>query len=207
MNNKYEIVNINDYSLNIYHDNSQGYAGIIWDCAYVFSSFLSSEKSKKYFKNKVVLEIGSGTGLCGLIVACLEPKRVYLTDKEENLKFLERNVENNKDKINCDIVITSLDWNYIIDFKKIKESFDIIIASDIIYHGVNFSNILQLLDHFSTLTTQILLSYNHRINSSFEFFDKLEEKWKIKKLPEYMINEKDRKDNIEIYLLEKKNHI
>lgn len=198
---------INNHSLKIAQDEkTYGYAGKIWDCAYVFSNFISSEKVRKLLKNKAILEVGSGTGLCGLIAACAESKKVYLTDRIENLNILQKNFELNKDSLNSEVCITDLNWNYIVDFKKITEGIDIIIASDIIYHGVNYESIINLFDYFSTTKTDILLAYNDRISSSLQFFDILEEggKWVIKRLKTEIIEEEDFSNERIIILLIKK---
>jgi len=55
--NYYEDFIINNHNLKIKCDKSKSYAGKIWDCAYVFSSFISSDLIKNKFKNKTVAVI------------------------------------------------------------------------------------------------------------------------------------------------------
>ena len=206
MDESYKTITINDISMDIYENLSLGVAGEIWKCGLGFSSFISSEKSKKYFKNKIVLEVGSGTGVCGLFAASIESKKVYLTDREMNLGLLKKNLEMNKEVVGkCEVIITTLDWNYTHEFKNLKEKFDIIIASEIIYHGLNYSNQVKLLDHFTDKNTEILLGYYHRLASGYEFFNILEnqEKWEIKKLPTEMIDIEYRINNFSIFLIKK----
>jgi predicted nicotinamide N-methyase len=173
---------MNNEELIITEDKKYGYAGEIWNCAKVLSEFITSDKIKKMFKDKIVLEIGSGTGYCGLTAASLNTKTVYLTDREENLPIIEKNYNLNRDKLSS-VIIKPLNWNNIVDYKSITEKIDIIIASDIIYHGVNCSNIIKTFDYFSNLTTDIILSYNIRLD--VDFFDILTEsnKWSIKEFP------------------------
>lgn len=38
--------------------------------------------AEEWLKNKNVLELGSGTGILGLAVACFETKAIYLSDLE-----------------------------------------------------------------------------------------------------------------------------
>jgi len=168
--------------LSFIEDKRYGYAGEIWECARILSEFICSDKIKRLFNYKVVLEIGSGTGYCGITAATLNTKLVYLTDRQENLSILEKNISLNIDKVS-EIKIACLDWNNKIDYNNIKEEIDIIIASDIVYHGVNYKNIIATLDHFSSNKTDILLAYNKRINN--DFFDFLLEcnKWSIKEFP------------------------
>ena len=168
-------------------DKKFGYAGEIWKCARVLSDFISSERIKKLFNYKVVLEIGSGTGHCGITAATLNTKLVYLTDREENLLLLEKNYLLNVDKVS-EIKIITLDWNNKLDYSNIKNEIDIIIASDIVYHGVNFKNIINTFDYFASNKTDILLAYNQRLNN--DFFDLLldSNKWNIKEFPKEMYN-------------------
>jgi predicted nicotinamide N-methyase len=174
---------MNNEELIINEDKKFGYAGEIWKCARVLSDFICSDKIKKLFKNKTVLEIGSGTGYCGLTAALLGTRSVYLTDREENLEIIEKNYNYNRDRLSS-IIITPLNWNNIVDYKNIRENIDIIIASDIIYHGVNSTNIIKTFDYFSNMTTDIILAYNIRLD--VDFFDKLSEsnKWSIKRFPD-----------------------
>ena len=174
---------MNNEELIITEDKKFGYAGEIWNCARVLSEFMCSNKIRKMFKDKTVLEIGSGTGYCGLTAALLGTTTVYLTDREENLEIIEKNYNNNKERLSS-VIITPLNWNNIVDYKNIKENIDIIIASDIIYHGVNSTNIIKTFDYFSNMTTDIILAYNIRLD--VDFFEILSEsnKWSIKKFPD-----------------------
>jgi predicted nicotinamide N-methyase len=173
---------MNNEGLTITEDKKFGYAGEIWNCARVLSEFIKTDKIRKMFKDKIVLEIGSGTGYCGLTAASLDTKAVYLTDREENLEIIQKNYNLNIDKLSS-VVITSLNWNNIVDYNNIKQKIDIIIASDIIYHGVNSTNIIKTFDYFSNLTTDIILSYNVRLD--VDFFNILSDsnKWSIRKFP------------------------
>jgi predicted nicotinamide N-methyase len=198
---------IRDLSILISEDEKNyGYAGKVWECASVFSSFISSDKARKLFKNKSVIEIGSGTGFCGLVVSQLGAKKVILSDRELNLPILEKNIQINKQNFNgCDVNVFTVDWNYIHEYKRIKEQYDIIIASDIIYQGVNFLSIVNLLDFLSNTSTEILIGYNHRLASGYEFFEILDQqgKWKVKTLDNSSIDDEYRNDSIVILYIKK----
>ena len=183
-------INLEDFQIKIIEESKYGIAGEIWSSAYLLSSLLIAEKSRKLMKNKIVLEVGSGTGICGLFASLSGAKKVYLTDREDNLGVLIKNYELNKNIIlenNCEVSILPLDWNYSPHFKKITDKIDIIIASDIIYHGMNYDKIVNLLKYFSNKNNEILLAFTNRLSSSLEFFcilDSESEKnnWKIKKV-------------------------
>ena len=87
-----------------------------------------------------------------------------------SLGLLKKNLEMNKEVVDkCEVIITTLDWKYTHEFKNLKEKFDIIIASEIIYHDLNYSNQVKLLDHFTDKNTEILLGYNHRFMVGMNF--------------------------------------
>jgi len=152
-------------------------------------------KCKKRLKNKVVLEIGSGTGLCGIVAALCGAKKVYLTDREEALHVIQMNFEANKQAlINCEIVVVPLNWNNINDLANIKDKIDVILGSEIIYHGINYKNIINTIDYFSDKNTDILMSYKHRTSSSCDFFNILDDnkiKWSVKVLSKDYLEENE----------------
>lgn len=85
------------------------------------ANFLISKKS--FIKNKKVLDIGTGSGILGIVVALLGAKEVLMTDIDDNaIKNAKKNVKNlGLDKI-CKVQKSDL-------FKDIKktEKFDILI--------------------------------------------------------------------------------
>lgn len=201
--NKIKEINLNeDFSIKIYENENFGVAGEVWNSAYLLSTLLVSKKCQRIMKNKTILEIGSGTGICGIFACLSGAKKVYLTDREDNLKILHENFQLNKTVIkdkNCDIAIKVLDWNYCPSFKNIEDNIDLIIASDIVYHGMNYNKIIELIKYFSDrsnkkfshesnnddLNTEIILAFTSRLGSSLEFFDIIEENkasWDLKRL-------------------------
>lgn len=65
---------------------------------------------------KKVLELGSGTGVLGIFVALLGPKELYLTDLNEYLGLLNKNIllnEHNWNNLKLKVVVMPLKWNYI----------------------------------------------------------------------------------------------
>lgn len=75
-------IQIRDKIITIQQDLSLSHAGTVWDGALVLAYYLSKNEklSYEYFKGKNVLQLGSGTGILGLVVALFEAKSVYLTD-------------------------------------------------------------------------------------------------------------------------------
>ncbi len=206
-NDDFKEININnDYFIKIKENKNFGIAGEIWNSAFLLSYLITNKRCKNLMKNKTILEIGSGTGVCGIFACLSGAKKVYLTDREENLSILRENFEININEIlakNCEVEIKSLDWNYIPDFNKIEDKIDLIIASDIIYHGMNFKKIIDLIkyfclnknvnklskisktdqdkikseddNNFSKENVEVILAFTNRLGSSFAFFDIIED--------------------------------
>ncbi|KAJ1914958.1 Protein-lysine N-methyltransferase efm6 [Mycoemilia scoparia] len=135
--------------------DTTGHGGVgvtIWDAGHVLSKYLekvhsestslgatqkmdSNNNNKKDplqlpmdFSNKVVLELGSGTGIVGLSIARFAPtaKRIILTDQESVLPILQHNIDTNCNQPKDDITNSGaavvrmapvdampLDWNKI----------------------------------------------------------------------------------------------
>ncbi len=198
------IIEINNYELKIAQNLLFGYAGEVWDAALVLTNFIINKYNKHTFSflDKVVLELGSGTGICGFSAAMKNPKTIYITDKEIGL--IKTNYEDNRPilPLSTEVIVTTLDWTKKEEYEKIQEKIDFIICSDIIWRPELYSSIIDTLDYYTKpLDTQILLSYQYRKKSDLEFFDKLKEdhgKWLIEMLPESVLDEDYRADDIMI---------
>lgn len=66
--------------LDLLVDAGPGCGGIAWPAGEVLSNYLV-HKGSDYLKDRCVLELGSGTGLVGLVAAKLGASRVIITDQ------------------------------------------------------------------------------------------------------------------------------
>lgn len=98
---------------------------ITWGSALVLSKRI--ENNPTLLKGRVI-ELGSGTGLCGIVAAKLGCK-VLLTDLPEIVPNILTNISRNAD-IDADLAI--LDWSQPESFKK-EHFYDTIIVSDPVY--------------------------------------------------------------------------
>ncbi|KAJ2887828.1 Protein-lysine N-methyltransferase efm6 [Coemansia asiatica] len=72
-----------------------GVGSTVWDAGLVLAKYLDrqTEEGKLDLANKTVLELGAGTGIVGIALARLQPQcSVFLTDKQELLPLLQRNI-------------------------------------------------------------------------------------------------------------------
>ena len=73
---------------------SGGIGATVWDAGLVLSKYFEAN-SKTLIENKSVLEIGSGTGLVGMVCAKLGAKSVLFTDKDCAMPLLNKNIFEN----------------------------------------------------------------------------------------------------------------
>lgn len=96
-------------------------------------------KNHSIFKDKSVIELGSGCGLLGIVLLnYIDCSKLVLSDYLDNiLDNLKRNVNLNKNNFNekdyskKNFEIIQLDWRKF----EIKEKFDLILGTELIYKG------------------------------------------------------------------------
>jgi len=94
-----------------------GLGGGVWDSALVLVKYLTRAAAftPEHFRGKRVLELGSGTGVCGLSLAFLGAK-VTLTDVASHLPLIDDNISFNVNESNGtnhlrkNIVVTDYSW-------------------------------------------------------------------------------------------------
>ncbi|CAH8457914.1 unnamed protein product [Schistosoma turkestanicum] len=137
-------------------NSSPSYGHYTWKCAEALSDFLV--KHPEEVRGLRILELGAGTGLCGITAALLGALHVRFTDKDLTyLDTLHLNAQlngiNNYD-------FTPLDWNYPLDWS--GEIFDIILASDCLYDKKVYEPFLK------TATLLLRINSNASLLLSFE---------------------------------------
>jgi predicted nicotinamide N-methyase len=174
-----------------------GIGGRIWKSAVLLSTFLRSENLKKYinFENKIILEIGAGSGVCGLVSATLNPKKVYLSDRDKGcLEVLQKNVDLNKANIQnlSDIEVIDFDWSNMEDYAKIKENIDIVIGSDVLYCSSMIECLINTVRKFCNNNTLIIFALPQRGDLCDLFLESLNKtcEWKIELVPDDLLVQK-----------------
>lgn len=98
----------------------------IWGSSYVLSKRVIRDRD---FLKGDILELGSGTGLFGIVAAKLGYD-MYLTDLPEIVDNMRKNVEMNGDEV---VSVDVLDWNEPEKFEYNGKGFDTVVVADPIY--------------------------------------------------------------------------
>lgn len=121
----------------VQQDTSQvdGLGGEVWAGAFVLSQFLELHASS-LIKDRHVLELGAGCGLCGLTAAALGASRVVLTDEFPDL--LAGNVALNNhlwSSKSVEISTAALEWGDEAAVERFRQRFDLVMGSEVTQLG------------------------------------------------------------------------
>ncbi len=107
-----------------------GVGSACWLSAVAFCSMM--RKLSNLWKDKIVLELGSGVGLGGIAISKTDAAFVVLTDNDKELeKVIKSNIIGNNSSNNTNF--SHLDWNDCERESYIGKNADIIVALDCIY--------------------------------------------------------------------------
>eukprot|EP01112_Ceratiomyxa_fruticulosa_P023001 TRINITY_DN8616_c0_g1_i1.p1 TRINITY_DN8616_c0_g1~~TRINITY_DN8616_c0_g1_i1.p1 ORF type:complete len:277 (-),score=61.32 TRINITY_DN8616_c0_g1_i1:8-838(-) len=173
----------------------------LWKAAHYFIRFLQAPKyvSVDMFVGKRVIEIGAGTGLAGLGVACLGAN-VILTDLPSVLKILEINVEANRNRVEDRCVVSPLVWGE--DCSSLGPPFDFVIASDVLYTQESHKPLLKTLCALSDQNTTVIMAYERRRKINDKFFKLVRKFFEFKVISAKELVEGS-EDEVTIYIMKK----
>ena len=130
-----------------------------------------------------MLEVGSGTGICGLACALMEPKlQVFLSDLRSHLPLIQTNIDING---TSNAFSEEIDW-----FKPDNvNKYDMVIGSDVVYEPDLFEPLLNTLDAVTTKKTVVFLCNELRMTRDLGFYKLAQKKgWTLTILPEYLLD-------------------
>ncbi|XP_067894317.1 EEF1A lysine methyltransferase 3-like [Heterodontus francisci] len=153
-----------DFSSNL------GISAIIWEAGLVLCRYFEQEKIS--FSGKKVIELGSGTGIVG-ILAILLGGDVTLTDQPIVLNQIQFNITNNiPASIQQRSTISALCWGENQD--QFPTDYDFILGSDIVYSTRDFPALIKTLQHLSNQHTVIYICSKMRESmGAIDFHEKL----------------------------------
>ncbi|KAI0786436.1 putative methyltransferase-domain-containing protein [Abortiporus biennis] len=151
------------YRIKLSVDASPGCGGIAWPAGEVLSRYISR---KGGLKGKNILELGSGTGLVGLVAGLLGAN-VWITDQSPLLDIMARNVELNA--LQDHVVVKELNWGEPVPQDLLD--IDMILAADCVYFEPAFPLLVQTLkDLAAGRNSDILFCYKKRRKADKRFF-------------------------------------
>lgn len=145
-----------------------------------FPKILSSYLTQTYrtvtpLAGKSIVELGSGTGLVGLIAGKLDSScKVFITDQAPLLDIMTKNVRLNS--LEGNIEVAELNWGEPIP-TNLPSKPDIILAADCVYFEPAFPLLVQTLADLSDTSTHILFCYKKRRKADKRFFSLLKKKF------------------------------
>lgn len=147
-------------------DNGQ-VGQIIWNAGVQLSEYLNRELQPQ-LEGRRVLELGSGTGLVG-IVAAVCGANVTVTDLPEVLPRAMENVALNQQLISdCGgaIAVTEYDWNKPSSHQLDPSGYDFVVGADLVYDPEAVDPLTGVLQRLLTSQpqTEVLLAHQHRSN-------------------------------------------
>eukprot|EP00040_Diaphanoeca_grandis_P032566 m.197606 g.197606 ORF g.197606 m.197606 type:complete len:226 (+) comp32663_c1_seq2:310-987(+) len=134
---------------------------ILWDAAYVLARYIETHHAHR-IRDRRCIELGSGTGLVGIVAAVLGGN-VTLTDMAEQLPLLRKNANDMHDKdkdIGDRIHVHELGWGN--DVSHINAPFDVVVASEIVYDLDALPALWQCLLQVTTKDSLIIFAHKDR---------------------------------------------
>ncbi|XP_051869670.1 EEF1A lysine methyltransferase 3-like [Pristis pectinata] len=165
--NKYEFCG---YNLKIarFINANLGFSAYVWEAGVALCRYF--EKQNASFTGKRVIELGSGTGIVGILTTLLGGE-VTMTDKPNILKQIENNVSINiPSACRHRVKVRALTWGE--DHTSFPTDYDFILGSDIVYSSVSYPALMETLRHLANQGATIYLSSELRKRNGSPSFHK-----------------------------------
>jgi len=160
-----------------------GKGGFCWDAAFILGEHVVAHESvwnatgEDGAEKNTVLELGAGTGLCGMMIAKSTKAHVILTDLPELMGLIDDNVRRNFSTHDSGHMISSqgtvesrvLRWGVEDDYR--GAPFDVIVGADIVASLYDPIALAQTLHALSGPKTKIYISSKSRLDKPHEEFD------------------------------------
>lgn len=199
-------IHIGPHDVTLVQDPHSNYlGGYIWLTSIVFCSYLERLSSKRdrhgwisLDRNKRWVELGSGVGLIGIMLHKLGIEDVVITDIQELVETMERNVEANdinvrsisgrrkNEKDDNFIVVDPLLWGNEEEMASIKAGGDIdyIVACDCIYSEASAVDLVNTMDGLSSENTTIICISEVRNQAAQDkFMSEAQSRFQVELLP------------------------
>ncbi|KAI9280185.1 putative methyltransferase-domain-containing protein [Umbelopsis sp. AD052] len=192
----------------IKEDTTGGCGGKTWEAADVSCNYLIwkyKSSNGNAFKGKTILELGSGTGLVGLVLGAmcnpLDANKIVITDQIPMLSLMEANIDINN--LGRTVRANVLDWGVELP-QWLTKIPDIIIASDCVYLEVAFQPLIDSLLLLSNENTEIYLCYKRRRKADKRFFTLARKQFTITEVTEDPHRPGYERNGLHLYLMKRK---
>ncbi|CAE6359512.1 unnamed protein product [Rhizoctonia solani] len=147
--------------------------GIAWPAGEVLSRYLARRGS---LAGQRVIELGSGTGLVGLVAGLLNAEEVVITDQEQLVNIMEENIELNnlQDRVRASV----LNWGEPL-LPNLPQAISLVIAADCVYAEPAFPLLVSTLTDLNNTypEAEILFCYKKRRKADKRFFGMLKKQF------------------------------
>ncbi|KAI0052555.1 S-adenosyl-L-methionine-dependent methyltransferase [Auriscalpium vulgare] len=158
-----------DIALRLAVDAAPGCGGIAWPAGEVLARYLARHRGPPSLAGARVLELGSGTGLVGLIAARLGA-HVWITDQPPLLPIMANNIRIND--LAPQVTAAELNWGEPLPCS-IPQTFDFVLAADCVYFEPAFPLLVATLCALvptSSPGPEVLFCYKKRRKADKRFF-------------------------------------
>ncbi|KAJ1311289.1 hypothetical protein OPQ81_009787 [Rhizoctonia solani] len=147
-------------------DAGPGCGGIAWPAGEVLSRYLARRGS---LVGQRVVELGSGTGLVGLVAGLLGAEEVVITDQEQLINIMKENIELNN--LQSRVRASVLNWGEPMP-PNLPSTVSAIIAADCVYVESAFPLLVSTLTDLNNTypNAEILFCYKKRRKADKRFF-------------------------------------
>ncbi|ETW09991.1 hypothetical protein H310_00402 [Aphanomyces invadans] len=148
-------------------------ASHVWDAGICLSFFLQTHYIPHLNPSTSLraMEIASGSGLLGLVLATLLPARstLVLTEKPTSLELLQHNLEQLQPISSTHISICGLEWGnqvHLLDLPHRDKSTDLLVLADVLYNWAAHPQLWSTVAAVASPSTTIYLAHKHRAATS-----------------------------------------
>ena len=143
----------------------------IWEASVVLAEHLVGIQADAEFNT---LEIGCGLGFVGIVASAFGHNMTITEYGNHALNFARANAQLNRQPGDAELEIKRLDWNK----PGIKETFNRIVGSEVIYKKEDYEPILKLFQRYLNEGGEIFLAEGLR-ETSYEFFRQMSDIFEI----------------------------
>ncbi|KAL2920230.1 Protein-lysine N-methyltransferase efm6 [Polyrhizophydium stewartii] len=190
-------------TITIHEDTQGGCGGKAWPAATVLSNYISHRRVAGTFPYSRIFELGSGTGLVGLVAAVEPPadQHVAVSDLELFVPLMQLNADVNLTASEkAQLSVTACCWGEPLSDKvKSLLPLDLILAADCTYLESLFDPLISTLRELASPSTEIWISYKKRRKADKRFWLRLVKYFDVHEIMDHPDREQYRLDSLYLY--------